>query len=241
MPRTAQDMVERALVDLGVRYTGEAFEQQELDSGLAYLREMLDEWAIEGRMVPTLTSIRHVVARADTTYSLGSSGTTPDIEIELVELDLVEYKTPFYTESIPLIKVNDLALSRYKRTRDDQDRPSFYYFEPSYPKTTLRFNATTVVGDSFTLTGQGYLVPDDIALDDVLELPRGYFSAVRKCLTYEIAMSKGQTVTNHMASEAMKSKRRIKVRNMQSVSQVLPRDLPGLRGSNMLYHPSQRF
>ena len=65
MPRTAQDMVERALVDLGVRYSGEAFEQHELDSGLDYLREMLDEWAIEGRMVPTLTTVRHVVTAAE--------------------------------------------------------------------------------------------------------------------------------------------------------------------------------
>ena len=238
---TVQEMLTRALVDLSVVAAGETPEQHLLDSGVFFLQDMLDAWAIEGRLVPNSKRVQYTVTTAGLTYSIGPTSASPDIVGEFVEVNLVEYLAEHDTKPVPLAKVNERAISRFSQT-DDGSRPSFYYFEPSFPTGTLRFNAKTVADDSFTISGNGYLVPEDLALGDTLDFPRGYFSAVRMNLAVDMAESHSVGLSQKYLADALVGKRRIKIRNMQSLGGTLPKDLPGLRGSNMLYpRPNWRY
>ena len=192
MPQTWNDIIQSSLVELGVVEGNEPATTHELTRGLEYLQDMLDQWALEGLLVPALSHYTHTVeGTGRQVYTMSAdAGESPDIEAEPPPtLEAVSYQRQGAQEPMPLIETSYLNWAEYQTSVSNW--PSHFYYEKSSPVARIYFDALTIPGDFFRVSGRGFLTGAEIAGDEEHDLPRGYRRAIRLNLAVDIAAQFG--------------------------------------------------
>ena len=192
MPQTWNRLIYRALVEIGVISAGETVDPVQLEDGLESLQDMLDQWAFEGLLVPALTHYDHTVTgRAKQVYTISADvSQAPDIVGDPPPtIEALSYRRQGITEPSPLVQTSYIVWAEGQSSVSTW--PSQYYYEKEYPVARIYFDALTLPGDFFRLSGRAYLTGDSLVGTEVHNLPRGYPRAVKYNLAVDIAASFG--------------------------------------------------
>ena len=219
---TWTELVEDSLNQIGVLALGEELDAPDRDGGLRRLRLLLDSWAVEGLLVPSLSRVRYTVTAAKTNkFTLGESSDSPDIEIDspYTEIRVVSYRSASEVNLSPLARLN--YREQVSRFADSANYPNGYFYEPGFPLAEISFDANLKVDDVFEIAGDTYLVPETIVSTDNFALPREYERALLLALALELAPTYGSSVSGTSLRETKKmakdAKESLQQRNLQPV------------------------
>lgn len=225
---TWHSLVRRALVEIGARAAVETPTPDEYADGIKDLQIMLDEWALEGLLVPGLTHYTHTIGSpAKSVFTISADASlNPDIAGEPpLDIEVLAYKQEGDTDYRPVVQTSYIVYS--ETLRREVTSPSLYYYEHEHPVARIYFNTNTTPGDSFMVSGQTYLTSAAIVGTDAPNLPRGYDRGVMLNLAVFMAASYGVKggLSRETSNAAMKSKMNITKRNIGSTAFRLDRSL----------------
>ena len=218
---TWTELVGSSLIQIGVLALGEELEESGRDEGLKRLRLLLDTWAVQGLLVPSLSRIRHTVTERTNTFTLGVSTDDPDIEVNspYTELRVVSYRSSAERDLYPLNRLNYSEL--VGRFAESSTYPNGYYYEGGFPLAEIRFDSNLDIDDVFEIAGDTYLVPEAIVGTGAFSLPREYERALLLSLALELAPAYGSSVSGTSLREtktmAKEAKSGLMQRNIQPV------------------------
>ena len=241
---TWTELVGSSLIQIGVLALGEELEESGRDEGLKRLRLLLDTWAVQGLLVPSLSRVRHTVTARKHTFTLGVSSDDPNIEIPspYTEMRVVSYRSSSETNLYPIERLNYREL--ISRFAEYANYPNGYFYEPGFPLAEIRFDANLNINDVFELAGDSYLVPEAIVGATDFTLPREYERALLLALAMELAPSYGSSVSGTALREtkamAKEAKYFLQQRNLQPVKVKYDLALV-LTSSNTWQYQYQRY
>lgn len=248
MPTQWQKLVESSLYEIGVLAHGVDADSATLNEALYRLRLMLDSWAVEGLLVPGTYKISHTVQTSARIFTLGidNQDQTPDVALvsPYTDIKTINFKNRFETDSYPLERFDYDILSR--RSTTNRTAPSGYYYEPSFPLAELRFDASLMPGDVFSIAGDTYLVPATIDGNSQLSVAREYEETVMLNLAVRLAPQHGASVRSDTYREtrqaAMRGKKELEKRNFQPIKVRFDDTLvlPGVRNWGYYYNTYAR-
>ena len=189
-------IVDEAFRDLGVLHDGMKIDQVQLDRGMKRFSEMLDEWALDGLLIPAKLRITHTVTIAKDLYLIGLTDEDPDIEVTrpFVAVDIVNYKWYGHQQAKPIQSTSELHVSATKIDYIPEGKPSLYYYQNTLDGARIEFDQKSTVGDEFEMIGPTYLddvnaLGADFTAIDEFSIARGYWSALVKNLAKELLPS----------------------------------------------------
>lgn len=210
---TWEDVIRDALLELGAIDPGEdGIRPDELADVFRRLRGMMEEWALSGLLVPGLTTLYHTFPSEVKMITIGPAESNPDIVIAkpLEEIYIITYfrngednPSTIKKTSINVIETEQRNYSYY---------PRLYFYNKTYPKTEILFDANVFGGDRIVIRGRGHFLnfqPEDPISD---QLPFGYREGIMLNLAVKISSAFGvkdgrsglSTVTKKGADKSMK-------------------------------------
>ena len=208
---TPRYLIEEALLELGVLAHGEAVEETEVTRAFTRMRWMLDQWTEDGTLVPFFTHLEHSVLERKAKFTVGAGEDTDLDGQPPSQVSTLLFRRNGQTYSSPLLQVsyNEWG-GRYSELHDN---PTSFYWERTWPVSTIYLSANCMPGDQFTISGQRYL-SGSLSIDDDIGLPGTYDAAITFNLAVNISGTygvKGQALsssTRHMALTSLTTLRK---------------------------------
>ena len=245
MANTWTELIRDALIEIGVKEPGESLDSDESADTFRRLQGMLDEWGLEGLMVPGMQRVNHTFTTSQTSYTMGPAqdddDDNPDIvtSLTLEQIVTFNYRLAGDDNSRPINSTSYSVLSENRSFY--AGLPTLYYWDKTYPFSRLHFNRLPYIGDRVEIAGRGHFNGDIEIGDDITDLlPKGYREGVMLNLAVKIAPSYGvkegrsQGLSRETRTGAMKGKRLIRRRNLRPVEARIDPALHSYRQSDML-------
>ena len=223
-----KDIISRALLEIGVVEGGEEPEAHLLTEGFSQLREMLDQWALEGLLVPGVSEYTHTFTNdsAAGTITIGPAASNPTITVSDVpyRIDHIEYTSTIRQFSYPLeVLSGQLFLDNQQYYQDAvNDPPTLYWYIPELPAGQIRFNVIPTVSDKIVITAPKHLLTGTETTESEAVFLRGYEKAIRLNLAVELASStgiRGQQLSPVTVHNAKMAKEEVALLNAQRLGQ----------------------
>lgn len=188
---TTKGLIESALRTIGVLASGEEAKPSEVVDAIELANQMLASWSNEGLVVYSLTH-ETFDAPAARSVTIGPGG---DIDtVRPIKIESVTFKDPGGIET----PVNLMTLSAWKNTPVKDvvvSAPSGVYYEPTFPRGLLMFNAIPTSGNGETFTIVSFKELAELpGLTQQLQLPPGYERLIRLGLAIEVAPEYGANI-----------------------------------------------
>ena len=219
---TWKEIITDALNELSVVALGEEPDDHQIAKGLDRAKGMLEEWALDGLLIPVKINMSIDTENGRSTYVVAATGADfADAESgdELPSrIDSVVFKEPGSTRSWPLRRVNEPLLNEYYETVYS-GTPRWYFSEYLTDRVNIRLDRPTISGGRIDLYADGFLSVGDNA-DDETGLPMGYRRAVMYNLAIEVAGVfgvLGNQLPPTTVRHAMKAKSVLIKRNAQPI------------------------
>jgi hypothetical protein len=212
--QTANDLIRRALLMIGVLGSGEVPTGDESNDALLTLQDMLDAWNSEGLMIFTTQITDFPISGAKQIYTLGAGGDF-DIDrpavIDRCSIILLsnpaqplEYPIPVYTtqdwqEKVPI-------------KNSPGNIPLLVYDDGGFPLRTLTFWPFATDNTKFRLYSWQQLT-QFADLVTAHAFPPGYSEAIRYNLAVRLAPEFGMSVTPELVALALQSLAAVKSSN----------------------------
>ena len=220
---TWKQLISRSLIEIGVLEGGEIAESHLLNEGLNLVQEMLDQWALEGLLSTGVLTYEYTFG-PNPTRELTIGPTANNVQADIVTQNVpytiihLQYRGAG-SDAYPIrpVSVNAWLDSQVDDDTATSESPSVYWYEPDHPHGKLALDRRPSPGDRLTLTTEKYIIPDNIRLNDEINLLRGYQKAIRLNLAVEMASSNGikggqlSPVTLRNASEAKKEVKKLNI------------------------------
>ena len=222
-----KDIISRALLEIGVVEGGETPEAHLLTEGFNQLKEMLDQWALEGLLVPGVSEYTYTfTSNPAATLTIGPAAGSPDITTPDVPYRImhVEYNSNSYDGTYPLEAITGqifLDNQQYYETGSD-DPPSLYWYIPELPIGQIRLNTKPTTGDKIVITTPKHLMVGTETTESEANVLRGYEKAIRLNLAIELASStgvRGQQLSPITVMNAKMAKDELALLNAQRLGQ----------------------
>lgn len=190
--KTALDLITGALRKLGQYAPGETLSSEDADDALDSLNGMLDLWSLQKLAV--YNQIETVVAlnSGQQSYTIGVGG---DFNIERpYRIDAAYSRLTTSTSNVDF-PCDVVTLERYADIglkNQPGPWPKIVYFNSGWPMGTLTFWPVPTGAVQFHLWTD--VVFASLALDDVVNLPRGYFLGIQANLCEVLAPEYGVTM-----------------------------------------------
>ena len=233
---TWNDIVRRAMIEIGALEGSGTPTTAEFGSGIDDLQSMLDEWALEGLLVPGLAHYKHTIgspAKSVFTISTDAAQNPDIVDIPPIEIEVLGYRRAGAADEFPMVQTSYVVLKA--NAYAEGTVPTLFYYENEDPVGRVFFNTGTLPGDSFTIAGEKYLTPADIQGTANHNLPRGYERAVMLNLAISISAQYG--VKGGLAQSTMvlaaRGKRNITKRNVGVMALRLDRSVTMPSGSGL--------
>ena len=186
---TWRNIITDALHEISVVALGEEPDDDQIAKGLDRAEGMLEEWALDGLLIPVKKILNITTASGKTTYVIGVDGAEfADVESGAnlpARVDSVVYKDVGSTRTWPLRRVNEPLLNRHYETSYNGS-PNWYYSEYLTDRVNIRLDRPTLSGAGIDLYTDGFLSVATDA-DEESGLPGGYRRAVMYNLALELA------------------------------------------------------
>lgn len=208
---SANDIIERALVKLGVFHPGEAIPASVQAQVFAELNDMLERWALERLMVPAdvLESFSLTPGKADYTYGTGGDFDSPAPDSILPGAFIRSGSTDF-----PLHRVT-LDTYRSRPTKDTGARPEIFAVNPTPDLNEMWFWPAPTAADDVHFRVRKQLTSFPDRTTDV-SLPKGFRGGIVSNLAIEVSSNFGKKVGQGLAVQAIGFTRSIKHANRVS-------------------------
>lgn len=230
---TVRDLIEGALRKIGVIASGEPMKAHEANDGLEALRMLVDTWALEPLMIPTISTITKQLVVGEVIYTIGDYPTPvpdplPGNHIQSAQPREIlaawirdSSGTDYKMDTMNTWMYSDISIKNVGA------RPSRFYVEDGWPLQKLYLESEPYADDVLYLKARINL-NDALplaSLDDDLNLPYGYESALMYNLAIDIASEYGMDVPQVVALRASNTLRSIKNANSQALVSRVDRAL----------------
>lgn len=228
--RTAGDIARRALIRSGVIAAGETPTAAELEDAVTTLSDMLDSWSLE-RLCVFGTRELQIPAAGRNRITIGPTG------------DLIDVRPNAVTSAFIRTNVGDTALRQASpefmdsiRRKDATATDSYWMsYEGAMPDGVVRL--WPVPGDSVLHLRVTVSIVQLTDINDELDLPPGWFSALVLNLAVNVCEEYGFSVTDALAVQATQAKANIKRINIQPAIATFDPVLTGMRyGASYRFH-----
>lgn len=190
------ELIRDSLIEIGVKEAGEALDTDETQDSLRRLRGMLDEFALEGLIVPGFTRRSLTVTVAQSVYTVGPEGSLaddadPDIvaATPIEQIYALNYRRAGQQDSWPMDQTSYPTLSATRTLYTNN--PTQFFYDRAHPVARLLFDALTTPDDVFQLVYRGHFADIEAADQTSDILPRGYREGVMLNLAVKLAPSFG--------------------------------------------------
>lgn len=199
---TALQIIERALLDLGVLEGGSSATAQESADGLVYLNDLIQSWSNENLNIYANT-VDSLTVTGSVSYTMGSGGTFNVARP-------VTVKSGYFTSGGYDYPVDIINRDQYESIVDKDatsDIPTCVYVNYTYPYATIYLYPVPSSG-TLSLSSDKPLTEQSTAAT-VLSMPQGYERALRLNLAVELMPQYG-IMNQAIIAMAMKAKADIK-------------------------------
>lgn len=202
------ELISRTLNLINVTAAGETPTAEDANNGMKVLNEMLEQWSLErlGMFAPinriyTLTPLQYI-------YTIGPSGAdfTAERPIKICNAFVRDNNTNPHNpidrtlEIIPNDKYNNITIKNLTTTY-----PQYLNYVPSYPVATINLYPVPTIQLSLNVSILNVITNYDSLTDDI-DLPPGYYSALRYNLGVELAMDYNRPTNELMLRKAADTK-----------------------------------
>lgn len=209
---TTKNLIDRALTRIGVLDSDAEATGSEIQDSLQVCNEMLEQWSIEGLMIPAGTyETFTAVAALGNMFTMGSGGDLDTVRpISIVDINGIsaagtDYDIQKATSTIWL-NIN---------VRNETARPRWWYAEMANPLVQIRFDTVPLPTESLRILSYKPL-GDMPALTSENTFPPGYDRAIRLNLEIELSGEFNMPVNPDTVVLADKAKKTIKRMNKQA-------------------------
>lgn len=153
-------------------------------NALIAFQDMLSSWSVEGLIVPFYTTENFTLTIGQAVYTIGVTGDSPDLVTTtgrpiriikaFIRIDTFDHPVDVFMSKTEYARIHFKAL---------EVRPRRLYYDPQYPKGTIRFNREADAAYDFHLISEKPLA-DVTAKTDTLSLPLG----INEALVYNLAL-----------------------------------------------------
>jgi len=208
MSRTARDLITSAMITAGIIGATETPEAQEIADGLNQLNDMISSWDNDGLYPHTTTKVSGNLTSGQWVYSIGSGGqlNTTTRPIRVRTLAFVDGDIKYNLDEL---SPNDFD-SRSRNTTL-QARPSVFVYRNEVPLGEINIYPIPDKSYEFELTYD--YVNDEMTLNDIIDLPSGYYGAIEYGLAVILSARYGKQVNPIVLQEAQSRKHRLKTLN----------------------------
>ena len=181
-----QKIVDYALMDIGVAIAGEDTLERNSDVAHDYLKLLISAWSTDSLLVPSFKTHSHTVEENKSCFTLGDADSDIDLEgARILFVRNVRYKQKGTDDYGPVLF--RAAWTQMQREQSVGEAvPSLWYWDNTYPESSLWFDSVLPVGDKFIVATKTTLTSDDFSLTDETGLPGEYERALRCCLAEEL-------------------------------------------------------
>lgn len=204
----AIDLINQALLSLGVKRSGESLASHEVQDMLDVLRQMLDGWSNEHLLIPAEITESLPLTTGQHIYTYGPGGDLDTVRPQKI-LDCFLRDRSGYDYPVDII-----YRERYNDEPDkgQPSRPYQLYWNSTSPQLTLFFdNSPDIAYTAFFTVLKPFISPEDI--NEEIAFPPGYDRAIRYNLAAEASSMFGANIPPTVAAIAEESIRRLKVQN----------------------------
>lgn len=217
---TVRDLIKSSLRQIGAIDPGENVEAGEAADALATLNQMLESWSLENLLVHATVREEFSFVSGQASYTMGTGGnfnTTRPIKIEKAN---IEFQTsPSHESELEIINESQWASIANK---DLSGTPSHLYVMGTYPLETLKVWPVPA-GEKIAIYSAKSIASFASVSDDV-ELPPGYFDALKFNLAVRLAPEYGKSPSEVTVALAQSSVKALKKSNAKPV--IMQTDAP---------------
>ncbi|SNT33744.1 hypothetical protein SAMN06265795_12645 [Noviherbaspirillum humi] len=204
----AIDLITRALVGAGILASGETPKNDEVQTGLQVLNDMLDSWSVSRLFVYQLLEENFPLTVGKGTYTIGPGGdfsTARPIDIQscYARLNNVDY---------PITLIDNDAYSDIGLKASVPGLPLFLYYDPQTPLGEINFWPVPSQAMTFFIQTPRQLTQFTDQTADVT-FPPGYAEALRYGLIVRLAAEFGLPVSQAAAELSKSSIERLQTNN----------------------------
>lgn len=222
MRGTWAEIVRAALLKIGVIDSGEdGPDSDEQNDVFQSCKDMLEEWALEGLLIPGVYSSTHIFKTESDRVTIGPAEFNPDIVQERPYEEIYTLNYILAGDEYPRRVKNTTLAVVDKEKRSYSYYPKFFFYNQTYPVYEIVFESLTYIGDRIVINGRGHFT--EFALDDPISniLPLGYRKAIINNLAVIIAADYGNKegrsgISAITVNEARRGKSIIRNRNHTS-------------------------
>ena len=203
---------------------GQSATDDQLNSGLGFLNELLESWNLDGSMIYEQSRDIHTLTGGRNPHTIGKAfdgGGAGDIDIprpvNIQEASIITAEGSEYP-------IDPTSKERYQEisTKDTgSDISTRFWYEREWPLGKIHLYPVPSSGVQLVLyTWQP--LPSGLGLDDRLSLPPGYMRALRFNLAIELAADYGIIVSPLIAKGARESKAAVARANSNELAFITP-------------------
>lgn len=204
----AIDLINQALLSLGVKRSGESLASHEVQDMLDVLRQMLDGWSNEHLLIPAEITESLPLTTGQHIYTYGPGGDLDTVRPQKI-LDCFLRDRNDYDYSVQIT-----YRERYNDEPDkgQRSRPYQLYWNSTSPQLTLFFdNSPDIPYTAFFTVLKPFIPPEDI--NEEIAFPPGYDRAIRYCLAVEAAPMFGAEASQTVYMTAKDAIQKLKIQN----------------------------
>jgi hypothetical protein len=206
----ALDIINGALIELGVLAVGETASAEDSALGLSALNDMLDGWNTQNLTIYATYDATFTFVPGQATYTIGPAGNWNGLR----PVSLVSQYVKYQGVDFPIEQIDQETYNLIPIKTQPGILPQFVLFNESFPLGTMTFWPVPNTANTFTLSSN-QLLTEPATLQTTLSMPPGYYRAMRLNLAVELSGRYGRTlspVTLRMASTSLGDLRRLNKR-----------------------------
>jgi hypothetical protein len=222
MARTVGDIIRASMRKIEVLAAGEPLPADQGPDALETFTQMVDSWALETLLIPTVNVVTHQLVVGASEYTIGIYPTAPipDTHIETVRPEKIismfirdSAGTDFHLRAM---EANQYSLISRKTT---EARPSRMYVRQGWPLDTILFDTVPYADETLHLEVVQPLssILPTAKLTDVINLPPGYEKTLVYNLAIDLADEWGGNITPSIATNAVEGKKLLKRSNYRDI------------------------
>ena len=221
---TALKLIERSMRLVKQLSVGQSATDDQLNSGLGLLNELLESWNLDGSMIYEQSREVHNLTGGHNPHTIGKSfngGDAGDIDIprpvNIQEASIISAEGSEYP-------IDLTSKERYQEisTKDTgSDISTRFWYEREWPLAKIHLYPVPASGVQLVLYTWKPL-PSGLSLADKLSLPPGYMRALRFNLAIELAADYGVIVSPVVAKGSRDSKAAVARANSNELAFITP-------------------
>jgi hypothetical protein len=210
---TVQNIVDRALIQIGRLGPGRTSGPSESAASLPFLQAMLSSWQNDGLYIYEIIKAIYPLAAGTQSYTIGPTGATftAPRPSRCEAAAVIIGDTPAIRQALRLATADEWnALGMQS---DTSALPKVLYDDYAYPNSTLYLYPIPAAFNSSLEIFTWIQIPNVVALTDTFALPDGYEWAITCMLALILAPAFGKPVTKELAANAELAKATLQNKN----------------------------